>query len=86
MKKRATLALGLIAAAASAGTATAAPLPAGPAAFRTLTGLVLPGPDENTGSNVNSGSPILNVQDTNGLNLMSDHSRTQTAGTSANQG
>lgn len=82
----AAVALTVMAVAVSAGTASAAPIPTGPKALKGLTGLVLPGPDSITGSQVNSGSALLHVEDTNGLNLMSDHSRTQVTGTSGNQG
>lgn len=71
--------------AASAGAAGAAPIPTGPAALGRLTGLVLPGPDVVNGNQEN-GSPVLNLEDTNLVPVMSDLSRTQTAGTSANQG
>ena len=75
-----------MAVAASTGLATAAPIPAGPKALKGLTGLILPGPDNVTGSDVDNGSPMIHLEDTNGLNLMSDHSRTQVTGTSGNQG
>lgn len=73
--------------AASVGSASAAsPIPAGPAAFQRLTGLILPAPDSVTGSSVESGSALLSLRDTNGLNVMSDHSRSQITGTTGVQG
>jgi hypothetical protein len=79
-------ALTVTALSASAGSAAAAPMPTGPAAFRALTGLVLPAPESTNGSSVKSGSGLLSMEDTNVVNLMSDHSRKQVTGTSGVQG
>lgn len=81
-----TAALTAVAMVSAAGSAAAStsPLPAGPMAFKKITGMLVP--DNNTGSNVSSGSPLLNLEKTNAVNLMSDHSQHQTAGTSGNQG
>lgn len=73
--------------AASVGSASAAsPIPAGPAALSKLTGLILPAPDNVIGSDVDSSSALLSLRDTNGVNVMSDHSRSQITGTSGVQG
>ena len=87
MRKSLTTAVLTIAAAASAaGSAMGAPLPTGPAAVGKLTGMVLPGPDQNNASQVDNGSPAVEMHDTNLLNLFADQSRHQNTGTSGNQG
>jgi hypothetical protein len=72
--------------ASAAGSASAAPLPTGPDALKKLTGMVLPAPDNITGSTVDESESMLSLRDTNVVNLMSDHSRTQVTGTSGVQG
>lgn len=83
-----TAALAVTALASAAGSAAASPLPipAGPTAFRSLTGLVLPAPDNTSGSTSEEGASVLDLKDTNVVNLMSDHSRTQVTGTTGVQG
>jgi len=80
------VALTAAALASAAGSASAAPLPTGPDAVKKLTGRILPAPDAITGSAVDGGSGLLNLKDTNAVNVMSDHSRTQVTGTSGVQG
>jgi hypothetical protein len=79
-------ALTAAAVASAAGPATAAPLPTGPNALKKVTGLILPAPDNTTGSSVDNAEALLSLRDTNAVNVMSDHSRTQVTGTSGVQG
>lgn len=85
-KTLAVAALAGAAVAASSGAAVAKPLPSGPGALGALTGLSALDRDGGNGSNVDTGSPLVKAQETNLLNLMSDHSRHQNTGTSGNQG
>lgn len=81
-----TAALTLTALSSAVGSASAAPMPTGPAAFQALTGLILPAPESTNGSSVKNGTGLLSMEDTNVVNLMSDHSRKQVTGTSGVQG
>lgn len=84
-KSFSAVALTAFAMASATGVAGAAPIPAGPQAVTRLTGMILPGPDQVTGSDVDTGDPMLELEDTNLVNVLSDHSRTQT-NSSGNQG
>jgi hypothetical protein len=72
--------------ASTVGSAAAAPLPTGPDALRKLTGTILPAPSSSTGSSSEGDGGMLSLKDSNVVNLMSDHSRTQVSGTSGVQG
>lgn len=79
-------ALAAVALASAVASASAAPIPTGPGALPKLTGLILPAPDNVTGSHVEGGNPLFALKDTNAVSLMSDHSRAQVTGTSGVQG